>query len=132
MPYNGTLIVKVTSAGGAFPVAGASVRIEGRGDVNELLYILSTDRDGNTDILTVPAPDPALSQRPNPATTPYSMLDITVSGVGFYQKQVYSVSVFSGVQTILPVNLIPVSEFDVTANAPTGTQIVLSGENPAL
>ncbi|MBQ7315158.1 MAG: hypothetical protein IJW83_04040 [Clostridia bacterium] len=133
MPYSGTLIVKVTSATGAFPVEGATVRVEGRSPgVNDLLYILLTDQDGNTSVLTLPAPDPDLSRHPNPAASPYSIFDITISNEGFYEKHVYSVSVFSGIKTILPVNLIPFSEFEAQDNAPQGTQTVISGENPAL
>ena len=133
MPYSGTLTVHVTTAAGAYPVSGATVRILGRSaGVNELSFAQFTDRDGNTETLTLPAPDPALSAAPNPASSPYSVFDISVTFPGYYQKAVYSVSVFPNIKTILPVNLIPFSEFEAEQNAPSGSQSVQSGENPDL
>ena len=133
MSYNGRLLVRVTSAGGAFPVEGAIVRVEGRSrEVDGLLRALVTDRDGQTEILSIPAPDPALSLSPGASAPPYSTLDVFVNGQGFYGKRVFSVSVFAGEETVLPINLIPLSEYNAGEGAPEGTQDVLSGENPAL
>lgn len=133
MPYNGTLTVHVTTAGGAYPVEGAVVRILGRSfGVNELSYALFTDRDGNTTPLTLPAPDPSLSAAPRPSSSPFSVFDVSVALPGYYRKNVYSVSIFPDIRTILPVNLIPFSEFNAEMNAPIGNQDVQSGENPAL
>ena len=79
MSYNGRLLVRVTSAGGAFPVEGAIVRVEGRSrEVDGLLRALVTDRDGQTEILSIPAPDPALSLSPGASAPPYSTLDVFV------------------------------------------------------
>ncbi len=133
MPYSGSLIVKVTFATGAYPVEGATVRVQGRNaDTDTLLYVQNTDRDGNTEVLTLPAPDPKLSQTPHPSATPYTMFDVDVYNAGFYPKTVYSVSVFPGILTVLPVNLIPYSEFDPQDNAPVGTQNVIAQENSQL
>ncbi len=133
MPYSGTLTVHVTTAAGAYPVSGATVRILGRSaGVRELTFAQFTDRDGNTEDLSLPAPDPALSASPNPPASPFSVFDISVAFPGYYQKAVYSVSVFPNVRTVLPVNLIPFSEFEAEQNAPNGSQRVLSGENPDL
>lgn len=100
----GTLAVRVYTAGGALPVEGATVRISSGGEV---LYSLPTDRDGLTERVRLPAPSTDLSLSPAPESIPYATYDVTVDAEGFERKIIHGVSVFSGIDSIQLVNLIP-------------------------
>ena len=56
----GTLIVAVSTAGGALPVEGALVTVRGSKPENSgVLSVVTTDRSGRTPRITLPAPPAA-------------------------------------------------------------------------
>ncbi len=103
----GTLSVRAFT-GGALPVPGAVVRIIGAEEENRFVAnSLITDNDGITSIISLPAPNVSFSMTPNPSQTPYSVYDIEISADGYYPKRIFSVPVYSGIYSLLPVNMIP-------------------------
>ncbi len=105
---SGTLRVRAYAAQGALPVQGAVVRVMGSGEDNRLVAFSSvTDRDGLSELFTLPAPSVDFSLTPDPAELPYSLYDLEVSANGYYTKKIKGITVFSGINSIQLVNMIP-------------------------
>ena len=105
---SGTLRVRTYTAGGALPVADAVVRVIGASeDVRLVSYSSLTDRDGLSELFTLPTPDVGYSMSPNPAEQPYSLYDIEVTADGYFTKRINGVSLFSGINSIQLVNMTP-------------------------
>ena len=120
MREEGYLSLRVGTAGGALPVAGADVRIVGSGAENRsLIYLLTSDESGNIQKIALPAPPKSLSQSPSGAAESYATYDITVFKSGFYTQRILSLPIFSTVTSTQFVELIPLSAFDPLQNPPT-------------
>ncbi len=105
---SGTLTVRAYTAGGALPVEGAVVRIFGVSEDNRLAVFSGvTDRDGLTEKFTLPAPSVSLSMSPDPSELPYSVYDLEVSAPGYYTKRINGLTVFSGINSVQLINMIP-------------------------
>lgn len=105
---SGTLRVRAYTAGGALPVEGAVVRVTGALENNRLVAFSSiTDRDGLTELFTLPSPSVDYSLAPNPEELPYSVYDLEISANGYYTKRINGLTVFSGINSIQLVNMIP-------------------------
>lgn len=105
---SGSLRIRTYTAGGALPVKGATVRITGAGEDNRLIsYSLITDRDGQTEVVTLPAPAVDYSLSPNPAELPYSVYDVVITAPGYLTKRINGLTVFSGINSVQLINMIP-------------------------
>lgn len=106
----GYLKVKVSTARGAIPLEGATVRVraEGFGDTGAV-YSLETDSSGLTDILPLPAPPRSLSQEPN-GSIPYSLWEVSVFCDGFISAIFSGVPVYAGITSVQNANLVPLPE----------------------
>lgn len=105
---SGTLRVRTYTAGGALPVSGAVVRVLGASeDVRLVSYSSITDRDGLSDLFTLPAPDVGYSLSPGPAEAPYSLYDVEASAKGYFTKRIKGVTVFPGINSIQLINMTP-------------------------
>ena len=103
----GTLTIRCVT-GGAYPVSGALVRIIGAEEQNRMIaYALLTDVDGLTETLVLPAPDKEYSLSPLSPQMPYSVYDVTVSADGYVTKRIVGVTVFSDVNSLQEINMIP-------------------------
>lgn len=107
----GTLRIRASSASGAIPIMGAIVRITGGEEGNRMVgKSLITDNDGITAPVKLPSPKRSYSLTPSEPETPYALYDVTVTADGYYTKRISGVTIFSGINAILPVNMIPVSD----------------------
>ncbi len=113
----GYLIVPVSTAGGAVPLAGARVDIRAydaelgsdpatRGDV---IASLVTDRDGKTPRVALPAPPREESETPN-GKTPYAFYQAEVFLEGYYRQSYIAIPIFDGITAVQPAVLIPLPE----------------------
>lgn len=103
----GTLLVRVSTAGIFLPVEGADVRIHGAAEENQnVRYFLTTDRSGLSERISLPTPPRALSMTPGNRPG-FSNYDIEVFKTGFYPAIFRNVPLFPGVNSIQPVELIP-------------------------
>ena len=110
---NGKLTVRTLTAGGALPVKGSIVRILGADEENrDVAYSLLTDNDGITQTVVLPTPDVSYSLNPAPAEAPYSSYNIEISAPGYFSRKIYGVSVFSGVDSVQQIFMIPESAYD--------------------
>lgn len=128
---SGSLIVSVYSARGAIPIPDALVTIRGSDkDSSGVISVLKTDQSGNTPKITLPTPPAAESESPG-NVKPFATYNIEVDKEGFYPRQFLDVPVFSGITSIQPVNLIPLSEYNGESLPPEGANIMES-QNPNL
>lgn len=103
----GYLVVRAATAGGAIPLQGASVRIWDS-DYGDVRYILTTDRDGNTPRIPLPAPRRVLSY--TPGTRPYAYYHIRVSNRGYFPMEFVDVPLYDTITSIQTAHLIPLPE----------------------
>ena len=130
---NGYLIVKVSTAGGAIPVEAVSVIIQGTDEENKnVLLSLTTDRNGLTPKIPLPAPSKELSSAPAPSSRPYSTYNIDVYKEGYYPQHYTGVPIFDGITAVQNARIIPVAEFDAKDPFYTPQNIFEEYENPDL
>lgn len=130
----GFLRVAVRKARETLPIEGAFVQVYGSGAMGEntdVLYSLTTDEDGLTEVVELAAPPAALSMTPgNPA--PYGVYNITVQKEGYGRVENVGAPVFDGVLSVQPVNLVPLSEFGDGDESEMRIFETPAGENPLL
>jgi len=108
MPENYGLLSVSTVIADSVPIPGATVRIIGAEEINrDKVFSLTTDRDGITEAIRLPAPPASLTLSPEPVEAPYSLYDIEVTREGFYPRKFSGVRVFSGIRTLQIINMIP-------------------------
>ncbi len=101
--------VRVTAGGGALPIEGARVTVSAQN--GEVLQTRLTDQSGLTEVMLLPAVDPALTLTPEPSFTPI-LYDIAVAAPGYYRVRTVGVPLYGSIPTQLPIALIPLPEFD--------------------
>ena len=116
VPSNGTgyLIVHATTARGAIPLEGAQVTVrdykpeftEPRGDV---IISMVTGRDGNTERITLPAPQKKDSLSPGNGV-PFAVYNLEVRLDGYRGQSYFALPIFDGITAIQPVDLVPLPE----------------------
>ena len=119
MESEGYLVVHVTTARGSIPVEGAAVSIRANedaegGPLSDILYATTTNRDGNTERITLSAPPRENSMSPN-EVPPFSTYHLEVRREGYGMQSFVALPIFSGITAIQPVDLIPLPE-DGTSN----------------
>lgn len=107
----GYLSVRVSDAGGAFPISGALVRISRYIEGEGLLYSLVTDSAGLTPTVELEAPPAGESLSPN-GEKPFSEYVITVIKDGYYVSENIGLPIFGTVTARQNVELLPLSEAD--------------------
>lgn len=112
MPADGTgyLQMRVTSAGGAFPIEDAVVMVLsdplGSDAQSSVIRTLRTDASGLTETVPLPAPSRTLSQSPGNGK-PYATYNIAVYKDGYYSVEGLGIPVFDGIVSTQAINLLP-------------------------
>ena len=118
-PTDGTgyLILHVTTAGGAIPLAGVKINVNRytpeeasdqkvRGDT---VASPVSGTDGNTVRIPLSAPPKRLSESPgNP--NPFALYSVDATLDGYYSQSYAGIPIFDGVTSIQPIVLIPLPE----------------------
>ena len=129
----GALKVQVFMADRVYPISSAHVVITGK--ENKKVYFDGyTNTNGIVGSLYLPAPKKSLSQSPQ-EKPPYAQYDITVTHPRFQKRQYLGVPVFSGVESIQNIQLLPLGSdetdnADVTESEPNEL-LMKGGENNA-
>ncbi len=103
----GFLVVQVTTANTAIPLAGAAVTV--RNEEGRVLYELRTGRDGRTERVSLPTPPRAASMAPS-EVRPYAVYGIAVVQSGYENASFENVPVFDGITAVQQANLVPIPE----------------------
>ncbi len=111
MTGEGYIIINVTTARGAIPLAGALVRIFDfeNGTGNALITTAKTNSSGRTERIALPAPPRASSLTPKNGKA-YSTYNIDAQLDGYYNQQYINVPIFEGVTAIQSIDLVPLAE----------------------
>ncbi len=126
----GILTVRTTTASGAYPVEGVNVNIRGsenNGSGTEISVL--TNRNGITQPILLPAPPRALSLSPDSAEEPFARYDVELYKEGYYRKKLFDVAVFSGITSVLPVNMIPSTAYNTEQNTPKDSESAIITED---
>ena len=102
----GYLIVKVSTARGAIPLENAAVSIRSEEENGDILYSLTTNSDGATERVSLPAPSRLSSESPGNAK-PYATYSIDVFKDGYLPLSFRNVPVFSTILSIQPAVMVP-------------------------
>ena len=103
----GYLIVKVSTARGAIPLSRAAVSIRGEEPDNSgILYSLTTNSDGATERVSLPAPARVNSESPG-SIKPYATYSIDVFKEGYVPLSFQNVPVFASILSIQPAVMVP-------------------------
>ena len=101
----GTLKVQVFAAQQVYPISSARVIVRRNGE-DKILFEGYTDSSGIVDNIRLPTPGKSLSSAPT-STKPYSQYDVFVTQPNFVSRNYLGVPVFSGVESIQTVRLVP-------------------------
>lgn len=139
MTGSGQIIFRVTTAGGAIPLAGAQVVVrERRADTNtdrgNAVAVMTSDNNGKTPILALPAPPRALSMSPSPdgAPPPFACYDAEVTLSGYFAAEFVCIPIFDGITSIQPATLTPLPENGRPDGANPEDTVIFESENPDL
>lgn len=117
----GGLVINAYTGSGAIPVPNATVRIRGSEESNRFIeYSVLTDEDGISPTINLPAPNVSYSLTQNPAESPFSNYDIEIIKDGYYTKRIFTIPIFSGVTSILPVTMLPFIPYSEGGKIPSG------------
>ncbi len=129
----GYLKIRAFTASEALPVANAVVRIYGADEENiGIDYSLKTNASGQTEVISLPAPNKAFSLTPNASEQAYGTYNVELSADGFSPKLLRNVSIFSEILSILPVGMLPDAQITRNVTAPQGINTALIYENEEL
>lgn len=104
-PKKGYLKLQLTTARQALPVPNAKITISKTiGDETYSFVEVTTDEDGLTPLIALPAPDKALSEIPQ-SKKPYASYDILIEHPKYRTVQLINVPVFDGITSIQPVEM---------------------------
>lgn len=106
MTDTGQLDVSVVSAATAAPVADAQVSIAYTGDPSSAIEQLTTDNNGQTEAVSLPAPPVEYSLNPD-RPQPYSEYTLTITAPGFDPFQVSGVEVLPLITSLYQARLRP-------------------------
>ena len=127
MQEYGTVTAQIVTSAAQIPIPDATLTItrelpDGR---QELLAVRMTNYDGFTEPFDVPTPPASDSQTRQTAEVPYALVDLRTERTGYGRVLVRGAQVFSGVQTLqqlvliptptLPENYAETQEFDIPA-----------------
>ena len=109
---SGYLLVQVSTANGALPLAGATVHVRSEAD-GALLYALKSGGDGRTARVALQAPPREAALAPD-AGVPYAPYRVEVSADGFARAEYAGVPVFDGITAVQQAILAPLPEAGYT------------------
>lgn len=120
MPENintarGQIIIEVISALGLIPVRDADVRIYYTLDPETVLEEVKTDENGQTGILTLPAPPVELSLEPQ-EIRPYAEYNIMVSAKGYEPVSVVASELLANEISVQKVTMNPIEEPNIVSD----------------
>lgn len=108
MPDTGYIQVHAYTSRARFPLADVAIAVTAPDGT--VLALRLTDRSGRIDPISVPVPDLALSQQPQPGEIPFTSVNLYARGSGFEQIEVEQLQVFAGITTDQDLEMIPLSE----------------------
>lgn len=104
--YSGNLTINVTSSVGLIPINNATITISVTGEPNSVVETLTTDDSGQTESISLPAPNLSYSTEPN-SPRPYSEYNIMVTAPGYESVYITGTEILPNEDAIQPVSMTP-------------------------
>lgn len=105
----GQIRVQVYTSRGKIPVSDATVLVRQKGEKDYIIALMTTDSNGLTGNIFLNVPDEENSIHPSKMVG-YSLVDVVVEYPQFVRQIFENIQVFPMVETILPVELLPLGE----------------------
>ena len=122
---SGFLELHAYTAGEALPIPNINFRISGGEEANRGTdYSVISDRNGDSPVITLPAPSLSFSLTPNAQEQAYSLYDVEVSGQGFYPQKLIGITVFPDILSILRIELVPDGELRRSTSPPQSDNVI--------
>ena len=103
----GNITVKAFVADEAVPIKGVNLLIKGADAENSnVIFTSFTDENGLSEPIILPTLTKEMSLSPQIKKSYYSY-NLTATREGYLNKNYYGIPIFSGVNTYLPINMIP-------------------------
>ena len=135
----GKLIFRVSTAGGAIPLAGARVIVRnrrGEGDPQRgnALAVMYSDRNGKTEVLSLPTTPrgESLAPRDGNAPPPFLCYDADVTLTGYQSVEFVCIPIFDGVTSVQPADMVPLPDNGREDSFGGEGVTVIESENPNL
>ena len=125
----GYLTVRVSTAGGAIPLEGAAVNIRGANvEDSAVIYALATNSDGLTPTVSLSTPPRENSETPQNTQPPYAVYNVDVFKEGYSPAFFNNVPIFSGINSVQPVILLPELENAIYNEPQNVTETPIGGD----
>ncbi len=135
----GRLIFRVSTASGAIPLEGARVIVRNKGEEGDpqrgnALAVMYSDRNGRTEVMSLPTVPRSLSLTPQNgnAPPPFLCYDAEVTLTGYTTVNFVCIPIFDGVTSVQPADMVPLPENGREDGAGYQDPTVIEGENPDL
>lgn len=103
---HGQLKIQVTSRQRTVPIPNATIEISYTGDPDSVLETVSTDENGQTPVVDLPAPPVEYSMSPS-ENQPYSEYNLKIHSDEYKPVTISGAQILSGVEGLQPVSMIP-------------------------
>ena len=114
---HGQLKIQVTSGQRAVPIPNATIEISYTGDPDSVLETVSTDENGQTPVVDLPAPPVEYSMSPS-ENQPYSEYNLKIHSDEYKPVTISGAQILSGVEGLQPVSMIPEESHTPTEEHP--------------
>lgn len=118
----GYLTIQARTANDAVPLSGVQIRILDK--QGNIVYILTTDENGESQTIPLETIDKSFSQNPYFSGNPFTAYNVLAQASGFNSLYVSDIPVFEGETALLPITLIPMQEFQ---RSPLQAEISVGG-----
>lgn len=110
LSFSGNLSINVTSALGFIPIKDATITVSLTSNPDTVVETLTTDNSGQTQTVSLPAPNISYSEDPTNEIQPYAEYNIAVSAPGYEDAYVSGTEILADVTAIQPISLNPLEE----------------------
>lgn len=106
-PDTGYFQANITSQRNSRPIAGARIQIRNINYPNEIIEETETDSDGQSDVISLPAPPLEYSMTPG-AERPYSTYSIQITAPNYEPVEISGAEILSGETALQNTALLPI------------------------
>lgn len=108
MPSTGTIQVNAYTSQARIPLQDVAIAVTSSDGT--LIAMRTTDRSGKVQPISIPVPDIAESQSPNPPEIPFARVNLYARLNGYVQVENEDLQVFAQTVTNQDIEMIPLSE----------------------
>lgn len=108
MSATGTIQVRAFTSQAQLPLQDVAVTVTAADGTAIALRL--TDRSGLIPPISIPVPDQAESQSPDPEQRPYALVNLYAHREGFEGVESENIQIFANTHTIQDLNLIPLAQ----------------------